>query len=282
MTAFTHKTRACLANSPTNTESLQFLRGDSDMLDKIFLKDCLDGLPSIPEQSIDMILCDLPYGTTACKWDTVLPLDKLWEQYSRVIKDNGAVVLTAVQPFTSQLIMSNPAMFRQELIWLKTRPSNFMNAKKMFMNWHEDILVFYKKLPVFNRQMVAGKPRRDKIAKVDRSNSVFGKTGEQPEYGFDNRGLMNPSTVLTFSNSNAKSLHPTQKPVPLFEYLINTYTNPGHIVLDTCMGSGTTAIAAIRTGRHFIGFETDETYFNVAAARIRNEFDNKLRTGAAS
>ena len=240
----------------------------NQLLNQIFNEDCLEGMKRIPAGSVDMILCDLPYGTTACKWDAIIPFEPLWEQYERVIKPNGAIVLTAAQPFTSQLIMSNPALFRQELIWLKTRPSNFMNAKKMFMNWHENVLVFYKKLPTFNRQMVQGTRRKDKIAKVDRSESVFGKTGEQHGYEFDNGGLMNPTTVLEITNPNAKSLHPTQKPVSLFEYLLKTYSNPGETVLDNCMGSGTTAIACINTGRNFIGFELDKAYFEIAQARI--------------
>lgn len=239
------------------------------LLNNIFNEDCIEGMKRIPDGSVDMVLCDLPYGTTACKWDTVIPFIPLWEQYERVIKENGAIVLTAAQPFTSQLVMSNPALFKQELIWLKTRPSNFMNAKKMFMNWHENVLVFYKKPPTFNRQMVEGKPRKDKIAKVDRSESIFGKTGEKNGYDFDNSGLKNPTTVLSVSNPNTNSLHPTQKPVQLFEYLVKTYTNANDVVLDNCMGSGTTAIACINTARKYIGFELEKDYFDIAIARCR-------------
>lgn len=251
-------------------------------INKIYNEDCLEGMKRIKSKSIDMILCDLPYGTTACKWDLVIPFDKLWEQYERIIKDNGAIVLTAVQPFTSQLIASNIKLFRQELIWLKTRPSNFMNAKKMFMNWHENVLIFYKKLPTFNRQMVPGKIRKDKIAKVDRSESVFGKTGEQDGYNFDNAGLMNPTTVIEISNPNTKSLHPTQKPIELFEYLIKTYTNEDDIILDNCIGSGTTAVAALNTNRKFLGFETNKVYFDQARNRIQNSAESRITEYANS
>jgi site-specific DNA-methyltransferase (adenine-specific) len=245
-------------------------------LNTIYNEDCLIGMEDIPDKSIDMILCDLPYGTTACKWDIIIPIDKLWKQYERIIKDNGAIVLTSIQPFTSQLILSNPNLFKQELIWLKTRPSNFMNAKKMFMNWHENVLIFYKKLPTFNRQMIKGKLRKDKIIKVDRTDSVFGKTGEQKEYIFDNNGLKNPTTVIEISNPNTKSLHPTQKPVELFEYLIKTYSNEGDIILDNCMGSGTTAEACINTNRNFLGFENDTTfgYFDISISRISAAMKN--------
>lgn len=239
-------------------------------INKIYNEDCLEGMKRIKDKSIDMILCDLPYGTTACVWDTIIPFDKLWEQYERIIKDNGAIVLTAKQPFTSQLIASNIKLFKQELIWLKTRPSNFMNAKRMFMNWHENVLIFYKKLPTFNRQMLQGKKRTDKINKVDRSESVFGTTGEKHGYEFDNNGLKNPTTILEFSNSNSNSLHPTQKPVELFEYLIKTYTNEGEIVLDNCMGSGTTAVASLNLNRNFIGFETNEKYIDIINKRIQD------------
>jgi len=235
---------------------------------EILLGDCLELMKDIPNGSIDMILCDLPYGTTACKWDTIIPFNKLWEQYERIVKPNGAIVLTASQPFTSLLVNSNIKLFKQEIIWLKTRPSNFMNAKKMFMNWHESIIIFYRQLPTFNRQMREGKLRKDNINKVNRENSVFGKTGEKNGYKFNNNGLLNPKTVLEFSNENAKSLHPTQKPVELMEYLIRTYTNEGDTVLDNCAGSGTTAIACLNTNRQFIVMEKERKYYDIILKRV--------------
>ena len=240
-------------------------------INKVYNEDCLIGMQKIKDKSIDMILCDLPYGTTACKWDIIIPFNKLWEQYERIIKDNGAIVLTAKQPFSSQLISSNMKLFRQELIWLKTRPSNFMNAKKMYMNWHENVLIFYKKLPTFNRQMIEGKKRTDKINKVSREESVFGKTGEKHGYEFDNKGLKNPNTILEFSNSNSNSLHPTQKPIELFKHLIKIYSNKEDIILDNCMGSGTTAVASKQLDRKFIGFETDIEYYKVIEKRLSDE-----------
>lgn len=230
-------------------------------LNRIYNEDCLEGMKRIPDGSVDCIICDLPYGTTACKWDTIIPFEPLWEQYERIIKDNGAIVLFAGEPFTSKLILSNIHHFRQKLTWLKTRPTNVFNAKKQFMNWTEDICIFYKRCSTFNPQM-----RTDGVftgAKVqrnnhDRSNGTLGKTGEKKDYVHEsNGGLFYPKTVLEFSNvhNGGKGFHPTQKPVALIEYLIKTYTNEGETILDNCMGSGTTAIAAIRTKRNFIGFE---------------------------
>ena len=239
-------------------------------INEVYNEDCLIGMKKIKDKSIDMILCDLPYETTACDWDTIIPFDKLWEQYERIIKDNGAIVLTSKQPFTSKLISSNYKLFRQELIWLKTRPSNFMNAKKMYMSWHENVLIFYKKLPTFNRQMIQGKEREEKIKKIDRKKSVYGETGEKADYKFNNNGLKNPNTILEFSNSNSNSLHPTQKPVALFKHLLKIYSNEGDIVLDNCMGSGTTAVACKELNRSFIGFEISEEYFKIIIKRLDN------------
>jgi site-specific DNA-methyltransferase (adenine-specific) len=236
--------------------------------------DCLELMKDIPDKSIDMILCDLPYGTTACKWDCIIPFDKLWEQYNRIIKDNGAIVLFGSEPFTSKLIISNIKRFRQKLTWLKTRPTNVFNAKKQFMNWTEDICVFYRKSPKFNPQM-----RTDGVfsgIKVQRMNTdrllgTMGKTGEQKDYVHQsNGGLFYPKTVLEFSNVHNSSFHfhPTQKPVALLEYLIKTYTNENEVVLDNCMGSGSTGVACVNTNRNFIGIELDEKYFNIAKERI--------------
>jgi site-specific DNA-methyltransferase (adenine-specific) len=251
-------------------------------LNSIYNEDCLEGMKRIPEGSVDCIICDLPYGTTACKWDTIIPFEPLWEQYERIIKDNGAIVLFAGEPFTSKLILSHINLFRQKLTWLKTRPTNVFNAKKQFMNWTEDICIFYKKLPIFNPQMrTDGVFTGTKVQRNnhDRSNGTLGKTGEKKDYVHEsNGGLFYPKTVLEYSNvhNGGRGLHPTQKPVSLIEYLIKTYTNEGDIILDNCMGSGTTAIAAIRTKRNFIGFELQKEYFDIANKRIKNEQQLKL------
>ena len=236
-------------------------------LNTIYNEDCLEGMNRIPDGSVDMILCDLPYGTTACKWDTIIPFEPLWEQYKRIIKDNGAIVLTASQPFTSNLVMSNPKMFKYEWIWNKTRPTGSMLAKKRPLKEHECILVFYKKQPTYNPQMTNAERIVEKERVVNKGE-VNGNVRLKRK--FDNGGLAYPRSVQVFANPNHNSLHPTQKPVPLFEYLIKTYTNEGDVVLDNCMGSGTTGVACMNTNRNFIGFELDETYFNMANERIEN------------
>ena len=241
---------------------------------KLYKGDCLDIMKDIPDKSVDMVLCDLPYGTTACKWDTVIPFEPLWKQYERIIKDNGAIVLFAGEPFTSLLIMSNLNEYRQKLTWLKTRPTNVFNAKKQFMNWTEDILVFYKKLPTFNPQMrTDGQFSGKKIQHThhDRKQGTLGQTGEKEGYIHEgNDGLFYPKSVLEFSNVHHgdNCYHPTQKPVALLEYLIKTYTNEGELVLDNCMGSGSTGVACMNTNRDFIGIELDENYFEIAEKRI--------------
>ena len=231
---------------------------------RLFNADCFSIFPLIEDKSIDMILCDLPYGTTACKWDTILPFDLLWEQYKRIIKDNGAIVLTASQPFTSALVMSNPKMFKYELIWQKPSPSNFAFANKGIMKFHENILIFYKKPPTFNPQKSIGSPNHQtKIGERKRAN----------ETGLNNKVLVintntlkNPKSVIKINRE--MGLHPTQKPVALMEYLIKTYTNEGETVLDNCMGSGTTGVACLKTNRQFIGIEKEEEYYNIAVKRI--------------
>ena len=200
-------------------------------IDKIYLGDCLELMKEIPDKSIDCIICDLPYGTTACKWDIVIPFKELWEQYGRISKDNAAIVLFAAEPFTSYLITSNIKIFRQKLTWLKTRPTNVFNAKKQFMNWTEDICIFYKLLPTFNPQMrTDGTFTGRKIQRCnhDRSNGTLGSTGEKKDYIHEgNNGLFYPKSVLEYSNVNHDGVHPTQKPVELIRYLIRTYTNVG-------------------------------------------------------
>lgn len=238
-------------------------------INKIYNMDCLEGMKNIDDKSIDMILCDLPYGTTACKWDTIIPFKPLWEQYERIIKDNGAIVLFGSQPFTSNLVMSNPKLFRYEWVWEKNKPSNFMLANKQPMKYHENIMVFYKKQPTYNKQLIprseSGKQRTK--YKTDRTESEHYFL-EKKEIDY-NPDLKNPSTILkvntVYQNTN---LHPTQKPIELFEHFIKTYTNEGETVLDNCMGSGTTAIACINTNRNYIGFEKDITYFEIAKKRI--------------
>lgn len=239
-------------------------------LNKIYNEDCLVGMKRISDKSVDMILCDLPYGTTACKWDTIIPFEPLWEQYERIIKDDGAIVLTASQPFTSALVMSNPSMFRYSLVWDKVATASGVLAKKQPLKSHEDVNVFYKKQPKYNPQMVEGK-QWVRGGKVRSTPKIY---GEKKEIGLptsDKTNMKYPKSVLTISNANRLGrIHPTQKPVALFEYLIKTYTNEGETILDNCIGSGTTAISAMNTGRNFIGFELDETYYNLANKRIED------------
>ena len=230
--------------------------------------DCLELMKDIPDKSIDMILCDLPYGTTACKWDVVIPFEPLWEQYERIIKDNGAIVLTASQPFTSLLVTSNIKNFKYEWIWDKVKPSGFQAAKYRPMMRQEDVLVFGKGRINYNPIMT----RREKV----KTSRVYSSSASNPLKNNDckNRTYTHkyPQSILTFSNAVQKGkIHPTQKPVPLFEYLIKTYTNEGDLVLDNCMGSGTTAIACINTNRNFIGFELDKQYYDIANKRISEE-----------
>lgn len=247
---------------------------------KLIHGDCLLEMKNIKDKSIDCIICDPPFQVTSCKWDVMIPFDKLWEQYERIIKDNGAIVLFGREPFTSMLIMSNLKLYRQKLTWLKTRPTNVMNAKKQFMNWTEDIVIFYKSLPTFNPQMRRdGKFTGAKIqrANTDRTKGVFGKTGEKKDYFHEgNGGLFYPKSVLEFSNVNKnKNMHPTQKPVDLIEYIINTYSKEGDTILDNTFGSGTTAVACINTNRKFIGMELNEDYYNIAVKRVEEAINNK-------
>lgn len=236
--------------------------------------DCLEILPKIADKSIDAVICDLPYGTTACKWDVIIPFDELWSEFNRICR--GAIVLFATEPFTSNLIKSNIRGFKQKLTWLKTRPTNMFNAKKQFMNWTEDIVVFYQKQPTFNPQMrTDGKFTGAKIQRCnhDRGCGVFGKTGERKNYVHaSNNGLFYPKSVLEFSNvhNGGKSVHPTQKPVALLEYLIRTYTNESDCVLDCTMGSGSTMVACVNTGRRGIGIELMQEYYDIAVKRVKD------------
>jgi site-specific DNA-methyltransferase (adenine-specific) len=231
-------------------------------INKIYNEDCLEGMKRIADGSIDMILCDLPYGTTQNKWDSIIPLDKLWEQYERIIKPNGAIVLTAQTPFDKLLGASNLKLLKYEWIWEKTKKTGHLNSKKMPLKKHENVLVFYKKLPAYNPQ---GLTKLDKpvIRRGKDNGTNYGKSDKDSWKNFTGY----PHDILRF-DSVAKPVHPTEKPVALFEYLIKTYTNPGELVLDNCMGSGTTAIACMNTERNFIGFEMGKGYYDIACKRI--------------
>ena len=229
--------------------------------------ECLEAMQALPAKSVDLILCDLPYGTTACKWDAVIPFEPLWERYRRVAKDTAAIVLTASQPFTSSLITSNFADFRYCLVWDKVnRYTGFLDANKKPLKRHEDICVFYRAQPTFNKQMVPGEPYKAKRTRPKKVEVYADFTDVDSE----NTGTRNPFSILSVKADvkTEMGLHPTQKPVALMEYLIKTYTNEGAIVLDNCMGSGTTGVACANTGRNFIGMEMDEKYFGVASDRI--------------
>jgi site-specific DNA-methyltransferase (adenine-specific) len=229
---------------------------------KLYEGDCFDYLPLLEDKSIDMILCDLPYGTTACKWDTPLPLEQLWIEYKRVIKDNGAIVLTASQPFTTTLIHSNINNFRYEWIWSKSNGGGFLNANRQPLKRHENILIFSKEQSVYNPLKTEGIPyscRRAAAGETTQDQTVAGWVTE-------NNGSRYPTTVLNFSNDIG--LHPTQKPVKLFEYLIKTYTNEHDLVLDNCAGSGTTGVACENLNRNSILMEQESEYCQIIRERM--------------
>lgn len=242
--------------------------------------DCLELMKDIPDGSIDLILCDLPYGTTACKWDTIIPFEPLWKQYRRIAKANAAIVLTASQPFTTALISSNYEIFKYCWVWEKGRASGFVHAKNKPMKAHEDVVVFSKGVTVhasqssnrmtYNPVMETGKPYKKINSKKKFNWGGQARPSQSSDFESINTGTRYPRSVIKFSEHNGGSLHPTQKPVALMEYLIRTYTNEGDTVLDNCMGSGTTGVACINTNRNFIGIELDENYFNIAKERIEN------------
>lgn len=220
-------------------------------------------MQKIDNKSIDMILCDLPYGVTSRnKWDEIIPFDRMWKQYERIIKDNGAIVLHSQQPFTSKLIMSNLNLFKYSWIWSKSQVSGFLNAKKQPLREHEDICVFYKKQCTYNPQMIKGKMQ---LKNTGGDSNNYNKFKAQPHLS----DMYYPKTILEFPLRRFKNGHPTQKPVELEEYLVKTYSNEGDLILDNCMGSGTTAIACLNLKRNFIGFENDEKYFQIANKRIK-------------
>lgn len=242
----------------------------SDFYNKILCGDCLEVMKDIPDSVIDMVLCDLPYGITARnKWDVIIPFDQLWKQYKRIVKDNAAIILTATQPFASQLVMSNPDWFRYDLIWEKNKSTGFLNANKMPLRRHEIILVFYKRLPVYNPQKTTGHKPVNSFTKHTSDGNNYGST----KLGIKGGGQTDrhPTSLLKFSvinNDSSEKTHPTQKPVELFEWLVKTYSNEGMVILDNCIGSGTTAVACINTKRNFIGIEMDQNYFDMANKRM--------------
>lgn len=256
----------------------------ADLLNKVTQGDCLEVMRGIPDKSVDMILCDLPYGTTACKWDTIIPFEPLWAEYERIIKDNGAIVLTASQPFTTALIASNMRLFKYCWYWNKSKPNGFQHAKNRPMTKVEEVCVF-SKAPMGHVSQLGEKRMRynpqgitsvgtKKVTAVAHGRTI----GARPnQVGREYEAFTNfPHSVLEFPNVTGKqALHPTQKPVALFEYLIRTYTNEGEVVLDNCLGSGTTAVAAINTCRNFIGIERDQEYVAIANQRILDAYAAK-------
>jgi site-specific DNA-methyltransferase (adenine-specific) len=233
----------------------------------LMLGDCLERMKEIESGSVDMILTDPPYGTTACKWDSIIPLEPMWGQLKRIIKPNGAIVMTASQPFTSILTCSNLPMFRYDWVYDKPAGTGFFNAKKMPLRNHESILVFYSRLPTYNPQKTQGHKRKTAVKKVVYSE-CYGKAFKKTSYDSTERY---PRSIQRFNSEKQKSnLHPTQKPAALMEYLIKTYTNENETVLDFTMGSGSTGVAAKNLNRKFIGIELDEGYFEIAKERIEN------------
>lgn len=240
------------------TDSLWLMRGD-----------CLERMKEIPDGSVDMVLTDPPYGTTACKWDSIIPLEPMWEQLKRIIKPNGAIVMTASQPFTSILVCSNLKMFKYDWTWKKPKGTGHLNARKQPMRDKEDIVVFYPKPGTYNPQMLKGSPYKNKAGKDHSSSSSMTESyGAYTNLRNDNEGFRYPKQVLEFGVVERGTIHPTQKPVALMEYLIKTYTNEGETVLDFTMGSGTTGVAARNLNRKFVGIELDEDYFNIAVERV--------------
>lgn len=235
---------------------------------EIYNEDCLIKMKSIASKSIDMILCDLPYGMTKNKWDKKIPLDILWNDYSRIIKDNGAIILFGSQPFTSELVMSNKKMFRYSLVWEKNKFSDFLNANRKPMKIHEDIVVFYKKSPTYNPQYTYSTPysRHNTQDAVDKQTN-YGKHSMNKIINTDGRRL--PTTVLKF-NRIERPEHPTQKPIELLEWLIKTYSKENDIILDNCMGVGSTGVACFNTNRKFIGIELDKIYYDIAHKKLLN------------
>lgn len=238
-------------------------------LDRIISGDCLDVMPRLPGASIDLVLCDLPYGVTDCPWDKRLPLDRLFAEYKRLLAPRGSIILTATQPFTTDLVNACRSWFRYDLVWDKSAPVGFLNANRMPLRRHESILVFYPRLPVYHPQFTTGRPYRSK-AGGEKAAGVYKRTRNIPT---NNPGRRYPTSVLEFPRETngggvRRLFHPTQKPVALFEWVVRSYTESGAVVLDNCIGSGTTALACIASSRHFIGIEKDPVFAARAGARI--------------
>lgn len=239
---------------------------------ELYHGDCLEVMKNIPDNEVDLVLCDLPYGTTECKWDKFIDNKSMWEHYNRVLKESGNILLFASQPFTTKLIESNPKMFRYEIIWIKTRPTGFANANYRPMKKHENILIFTKASTstagnnhaTYNPQGLIECER-----KVKRTSRGYQGERQNSKDEYVSKFTNYPTSIVEFP-SEGKTVHPTQKPVGLLEYLIKTYTNEGEVVLDNCMGSGSTGVACVNTGRSFIGIELDEKYFEIAKERIEN------------
>ena len=230
--------------------------------------DCLSLMKEIKSKSIDMILCDLPYGTTKCKWDTVIPFEPLWNEYNRIIKDNGVVALFGSEPFSSRLRISNLQNYKYDIVWEKSKATGFLNAKKRPLVAHENISLFYKKQPIYNPQFSYGKSYDKGIRKAQTEDDVYGKFSQT---SVKSDGARYPRSVRYYktAESEGKTYHKTQKPVLLLEDLIKTYSNESEIILDNCMGSGSTGVACVNTSREFIGFELDDNYFKIAENRIQ-------------
>lgn len=245
-------------------------------INKIYNEDCLIGMKEIPDKSIDCIICDLPYGTTNCAWDIIIPFDKVWEQYKRIIKDGGAIILFGQEPFSSYLRLSNIEWYKYDIYWEKERLTNIQQVKRRVGKTIETISIFYKKQCTYNPQMIKydGPKRTNKV-----KNGTLGSltdTGVKKVKEYNDTGKRYPTQLWKFKRDILTSnLHPTQKPIKLIEELIKTYTNEGDLILDNCMGSGTTAIGALNTNRKFIGFETNKKYYDIAIQRIK-EVGNKL------
>lgn len=253
-----------------------------NFINNVFEGDCLEIMKQLPEKSIDMVLCDLPYGTTQNKWDSVIPLGGLWQQYRRIVKDDGAIVLTSQGLFTAELMVSNSKMFRYKWIWEKSKSTNFLNAKKQPLRKHEDVCVFYRKQPVYHPQMIDGLPYDKGI----RKNQLSGSYGDFQPVHVHSDGKRYPTDIIYFktAESEGKVFHPTQKPVELGRYFVRTYTNPGDIVLDNTSGSGSFLVAALLEGRNFIGIEKNENvalfkkgdidYIAVTKQRLRDAWNS--------
>lgn len=261
----------------TNVKSTEL----QDVVNRLYEGDCLEYMKLIPDASVDMILCDLPYGMTQNEWDCYIPLDELWAAYNRIIKPNGAIVLTSNGIFTARLILSQPKMYKYKWVWEKSKPTNFLNAKKQPLRKHEDICVFYKKQPVYHPQMTKGEP----YDKGTRKDQLCGNYGDFSPAHVASDGDRYPTDIIYVKTAESEGavLHPTQKPVELGRYLIRTYTNPGDVVLDNTFGSGSFLVAALSEGRNFIGIERNENvalfkkeeidYIEVARQRLKSVWD---------